>query len=501
MYVLCATSRNDCSLTLCGVGQAISINILPDHVLLAVFDFCVNHDVVGDPIFEHIFAKFEEDMVAWQSLIHVCRRWRGIIFGSPRRLNLRLVCTSKPLASNTLNLWPTLPLLVHVRDRVSQTEDVDNVVAVLKCRDRVNEIYLYDVNSSQLEKVLAVLQEPFPELTHLLLRSNGAVPVLPDSFLGGSASRLRLLWLERIPFPALPKLLLSATHLVSLRLHEIPHSGYISPEAIVATLSTLANLRSLSLKFLSPLSRPNWASRRPPPKTRIVLPALTHIRFEGVSEYLDNLVAPIDVPRLSKLFITFFNQILFDTPQFILFIKRTPMLKALGKARIAFGDHAVKVQISSEASSSPYEVLDVKILCTELDWQVSSLEQIFIPSFPPLSTLEELYVFQAPHSHPHWQDNLENTLWLELLHRFSTVKNLYLCEKFAPRIGSAFEELVMEETTEVLPTLQNIILEGLQTSGFYDEGIAQFVGMRGYSRHPVDVFHWDDSVLDKALRG
>jgi len=164
------------------------------------------------------------------------------------------------------------------------------------------------------------LQEPFPELTHLLLRSNRAVAALPDSFLGESAAHLRLLWLERIPFPNLPKLLLSATHLVSLRLDEIPHSGYISPDAMVTVLSTLASLRSLRLTFHSPRSRPDWASRRPPPKTRTVLPAVTHIRFEGVSEYLDDLVARIDAPRLNKLFISFFNQILFDTPQFIQFI-------------------------------------------------------------------------------------------------------------------------------------------------------------------------------------
>jgi len=158
------------------------------------------------------------------------------------------------------------------------------------------------------------------------------------------------------------------------------------------------------------------------------------------------------------------------------------MLTALEKARIAFGDRAVKVQISSEASSSPYEVLDVKIPCTELDWQVSSLEQVFFPSFPPLSSLQELYIFQASHSHPHWQDNL------------------YLCENFAPRIGSAFEELVMEGTTEVLPMLQSIILEGLQSSGFIHEGIVQFVDMRENTGYPVGVFHWDDSVLDKALK-
>ena len=112
-------------------------------------------------------------------------------------------------------------------------------------------------------------------------------PALPDGFLGGSAPRLQSLELDSIPFPALPKLLLSATDLVHLTLWNIPHSGYISPEAIVTGLAVLANLKSLTIEFESPLSRPDRESRRPPPPTRTVLPALTRFEFQGVSEYLE----------------------------------------------------------------------------------------------------------------------------------------------------------------------------------------------------------------------
>ena len=68
-----------------------------------------------------------------------------------------------------------------------------------------------------------------PELTELLpFSAHGeTVPVVPDSFLDGSATRLRKFSLSDIQFPGSPNLLLSATHLVSLRLFNIPHSGYI----------------------------------------------------------------------------------------------------------------------------------------------------------------------------------------------------------------------------------------------------------------------------------
>ena len=55
-------------------------------------------------------------------------------------------------------------------------------------------------------------------------------------------------------------------------------------------------------------------------------------------------------------------------------------------------------------------------------------------------------------------------MWLELLLRFPTVNKLYLCKEFAPRVMPAVQEFVGVRTTEVLPTLQNIFLEELQSS-------------------------------------
>ena len=73
----------------CTVGQAITIDDLPDDVLLAIFNFHVDkHQGLPVSIFDcHRIREIE----SWQSLVHVCRRWRGLVFASPRRLNLRLV--------------------------------------------------------------------------------------------------------------------------------------------------------------------------------------------------------------------------------------------------------------------------------------------------------------------------------------------------------------------------------------------------------------------------
>ena len=411
--------------------------------------------------------------------MHVCRRWRGVVFGSPRRLNLRLVCTSRTRARDTLDIWPALPVFIQC-DHGLQEESVDNIVAVLKHSSRVCQVSL-SVSSLHLEKVSAAMQKPFLGLTHLTLKlePNGeTVTVLPDLFLGESAPCLQSLYFRGIPFPALPKLLLSSTQLAHLCLLNIPHSGYFSPEAMTTALSILTNLDFLQLEFQSPRSCPGWASRRLPPQTRFVLPVLEDFEFKGVSEYLDDLVAHIDAPTLNNLSITFFNDIVFDTPQLIQFIGRTPMLNVLNKAYVTVEGGAARAELLSQIPGNGR--LEVTIPCRELDWQVSSLQQVFTSCLPPLSMLEDLYIHEASYWQPYWQDNIENILWLGLLHPFTAVKNLHLSWEIARRIAPTLQELVGDRTTEMLPTLQNIFMADPAP-----EGIEQFVARRQVTSHPI----------------
>ena len=453
----------------------MSIDMLPDDVLLDIFDFFARE--VG-------FTK--EQIEEWQTLVHVCRRWRSLVFGSPRRLDLRLVCSDKTPARDTLDVWPALPLYIQ---RMYMAESVDNIIAVLERNDRVCNIELADLGRSDLEQISAAMQVPFPKLTRLLLSSNGkTVSALPDLFLGGSAPRLEFLWLDGIRFPGLPKLLLSATHLVSLYLENIPHLGYFSPEAIVTALSTLTRLVEIFLLFESPQSRPDPAHQLPPPPTRSVLPNLIYFQFKGDGEYLEVVVAHIDAPRLECLETTLFNDIVFDTPHFTQFISRTPTMKALEKAHVTFDGKAATVELSS---SGKYGELRVIIPCSELDWQVSSMEQVCTSCLPLLPTLD-LHIDGNPHYQQHWQGRVENVLWLRLLHPFTSVKNLYLSEEIARRIVPALQDLVGERATEVLPTLQNIFLEEGQRSGPVREGIQQVVAVREAAGHPIAVSYEEE---------
>jgi hypothetical protein len=110
---------------------------------------------------------------------------------------------------------------------------------------------------------------------------------------------------------------------------------------------------------------------------------------------------------------------------------------------------------------------------------------------PPVSTLQDLYIFENQRYPPDWQDDVEITLWLDLLRSFVAVKNLYLSDEFGPRIAPALQALVGGRTTEGLPTLENVFLQGFQPSGPLHEGIERFVAARRLTSHPVAISRWD----------
>jgi hypothetical protein len=458
----------------------IRIDVLPDDVLLEIFDFYVDMSQLYT-----ISRKTGRE--AWQSLVHVCRRWRSLVLESPRRLNLRLYCTPETPARDRLDVWPALPLIVEGRRAFSAT---DNIIAALGQSHRVCQVYLR-LAGWQLEEVLAAMQVPFPELTELRLLSYGeAMPVIPDSFLDGSAPRLRIFVLRAIPFLGLPKLLLSATNLVYLWLSSIPHSGYISPEAMVALISVLSSLKTLSLGFQSPQSRPGWETRSLSPPKRSILPALHGFYFRGVTEYLEELVSPIDTPQLHKMDITFFTQIDFDCPRLTQFINRTPTLRTPDEAHVQFYDTSASATLRYRTSDFGNDYLLINISCREPDWQLLSVEQVCNSSLPPLPTVEDLYI-EHKYSQLVWKnDAIENTLWLQLFLPFAAVKNLYLSKEFAPGIAADLKELVGGRITEVLPSLQNIFVEGLELSGPFQENIGPFVAARQLSDSPIAISDW-----------
>ena len=442
--------------------------MLPDNVLLEIFDFYrSNHDDASRTVWK------------WHLLVHVCQRWRQVVFASPHRLNIQILCTHRTPVKKNLGIWPVLPIVIdyHYSGGGITLDDEENVITALEHPDHVCYVRL-DLTGSQLGKMAAVMQEPFPMLTRLFIGSEDVnAPVLPDAFLGGSAPRLQEIALSGIPYPTLPALLLLASDLVELSLHKIPQTGYISPEEMVACVAALPRLSTFRIGFRS-ASRPERI--RPPPVARTVLPALTNFRFNGASEYLEDLLAQIESPQLGQIFIFYYNQFVdFQVAQLSEFINRS-----VG-TQVALFRHAQVTFVSDWVSFTTYrreihptsDSLPVRtfISCQGIDWQVSHMAQVLSHFSAALSNVAHLKL-DAKLEGGYQLEGTDDVELLRLIHQFPTVRTLHVSQELAGHLTLALENVAREMVAEVLPSLDLIRVVGQPASS-----IEKFVAGRRLS--------------------
>ena len=78
-------------------------------------------------------------------MAHVsCRRWRQIIFASPRRLVLQLLCKHETLVRKNLGIWPAIHIIMLYRSGIWPSHD-DNVIAALEHPYHVCRVTLYNL--------------------------------------------------------------------------------------------------------------------------------------------------------------------------------------------------------------------------------------------------------------------------------------------------------------------------------------------------------------------
>jgi len=107
----------------------------------------------------------------WHGLVHVCRRWRQLIYASPRRLN-RLLCTGRMSIRKNFGLWPAIPISICESVSFHDPIEQENLFAAFEHRDRVRGVS-HRLTRSHLEKVAMTMQELFPAQTHRHLALTG----------------------------------------------------------------------------------------------------------------------------------------------------------------------------------------------------------------------------------------------------------------------------------------------------------------------------------------
>jgi hypothetical protein len=96
----------------CDIGQ-VTIDILPEDVLLEMFDCYVAE--------ANDFGIYEE----WEILVHVCQKWRYVVFRSPLRLNIRILCSAGTPVREKLAVWPLLPMRIqHYVSSISSSSNL-----------------------------------------------------------------------------------------------------------------------------------------------------------------------------------------------------------------------------------------------------------------------------------------------------------------------------------------------------------------------------------------
>ena len=438
--------------------------MLPDDVLLEIFD---------------LYRKNHECPQQWRFLVHVCRRWRQITFASPRRLNLQVLCKHGTPVRKYLDIWPTFPIVVAYGSAIAP-DDEDNAIAALEHPDRVCRIELH-VTESQIGKIVTVMQVPFPVLTQFSLATDLDVPVIPSGLLGGSAPCLQKIKLDRIPFPALPTFLLSASNLIELRLWGIPPTGYISPEAMVAGLAALPRLVFFQLDFQPATPIPDRS--HPPPVTRTILPALTHLTFLGGCEYLEDFLARIDAPHLRWFQIIYWDLVDFEAPQLCRFINRSENLKKIlsRRCKLALYRRLVEFAIACTVGH-----ISVRVACEGTDWQISQIIHALRLISPILFDMVHFSIWGSIVDLGEViEDNiLEDIEWLQLLRLFPSVKTLFVSGKIAGRVARVLEDIAGMIVTGVLPALDLLCLEQQPLSS-----VDEFIAFRRDSGHPVTIIN------------
>jgi hypothetical protein len=121
-----------------------------------------------------------------------------------------------------------------------------------------------------------------------------------------------------------------------------------------------------------------------------------------------------------------------------------------------------------------------------------------------MPTVKHLYILESREYREYvwdyhlegFEDNIQNSQWLQLLQPFIAVKNFYISEKILPLIAPALQELVGERVTEALPALECLFLEGLRASGPVIDVIRPFVAARQISTDPIVASYWDSEGDD-----
>ena len=462
------------------------VNILDDDSLLQIFRYYRLED--------------EDDWylrLSWRKLVHVCRRWRYLMYGESSYMDMCLLFTNgSPSMDPPSHLPHLLPLVIVCSDRTKTMtrNGEDNIHLGIQQHGRVRQVLLR-APSSSLRVWLEPMNEHFPGLRDLSLFSTTTEEmslVLPELL---QAPDLRHLSLHGVGLPRGLSLLSSMISLSTLSLTHIRSSCYFPPGHLVTQLQGLPYLEELSIGFAIPIPQLPLPSSEekllPSPTLPVALPTLKRFTFRGEDDYFDNPIARIDTPLLEQLSLTLLYDIAFTLVNLTEFIHRTKGIGCL-VARVIHNEDGTSLH-TSNYEAQDIGKLSLNVDCKSLDWTIHSAAQVCSALEKVLSSVGELTLYLDVDGMPSdWEITRDDKQWHELLLPFISVKKLRIGSSLKLELSRALESLTEGLVLKLLPKLKE--LEVLHKIKYEDLEILHKIDL------PTDAFSTFMKIRDSVGR-
>jgi len=200
---------------------------------------------------------------------------------------------------------------------------------------------------------------------------------------------------------------------------------------------------------------------------------------------LEEFVANIDTPALTIICIRFYNQLIFNIQKTCQFLSRMETPKFLCGVVVGSFPNIITINLCQRVGGTRDWECDLGILCTQLDWQLSSVTQILSQLSPLLPKVDKLAINAYP-TVPAGKEDVDSTQLLELFQPFPYLGTVSVAERFVPGIAHA---LVTEDmATDTFPALQALTLRGYHKSPSVAKAAKKFTTMRKLSGHRVFLY-------------
>ena len=383
-------------------------------------------------------------------------------------------------------------------DRDITAEDEEGIMLALEQRDRVCRVRLW-ISASKLQRLIVAIDEEFPVLEYLIMQplelDKNMALMLPETL---RAPRLRHVMVTSFAFPMGSRLLTNAVGIVTLCLYVNHPDAYFQPNTLLRWISLMSQLETLVIFFY--FSVPNHDVERQlihtPIIPHITLPNLRFLVLQGGSAYVEAVIRRIIAPRLEKLDIWFYKQLTFSVPCLLQFMDTAANLR-FDTAKFEFLENSVYAGVYLREEVDVAQIIMIPLFIVvhswHLDWQVSSVAQIFNSLRQIFSTVEHLTLEHRQHSRSSEEHNeVDRSEWHKLFGSFSKVKTLRVGDGLVKEVSRSLRLEDGDDPLELLPELQSLTYSGI---GDTDDAFTSFINSRQNSGNPVILVHPDERPM------